>query len=261
MQRARATAAAAAALLVTVLLGSCDYVTDPSPETSTTTELTSTSADPVGEDEVEDATTSEEPTEATPTTPAEQDLPGTVVEGYPEAGTSLLIVGVEAQEILNLRIGPGIDFDSIARLAPDTPLVATGRNRDLGGSAGIWYQVRAGDDVGWVISRYVAEPGASRDVTDTFDPAPTGESRRELIDAVVAAWDQSGTASAIVVFGPIVVEENLQVRVDVLTAGDDSVLGARLFVVAAQAEDTFTVTRVTATQLCARGASATGDCA
>ncbi|WP_156252201.1 SH3 domain-containing protein [Pseudactinotalea terrae] len=263
MQRARASAAAAAALLLAGLLGSCDLVTDPSPDPSTTTAPTSdpTPTDTAAGAEVEDATASGEPTEADPTTPAEEDLPGTVVEGYPEAGTSLLIVGVNAQEILNLRIGPGIEFDSIARLAPDTPLVATGRNRDLGGGAGIWYQVRAGDDVGWVISRYVAEPGASRDVTDTFDPPPTGDSRRALIDAVVAAWDQTGSPQAIVVYGPIVVQENLQVRIDVLVKGDDSVLGARLFVVAAQADDTFTVTRVTATQLCARGVSGTGDCA
>jgi len=259
MQRARVPVAAAAALLVAGLVSSCWLATDPSPEQSPTTELTSSAA-PTDE-EVEDATASAEPTESAPTPPAEEDLPGAVLDGYPEAGTSLLIVGVSSEEILNLRLGPGIEFDSIARLAPDTPLVATGRNRDLGGSAGIWYQVRAGEDVGWVISRYVAEPGASRDVTDTFDPAPTGEGRGAVIDAVVAAWDRTGTAEAIVVYGPVVTQENLQARVDVLVPGDDSVRGARLFVVAEQAGTTLTVTRVTATQLCARGAAATGDCA
>lgn len=259
MQRARVPVAAIAALLLAGLVSSCDLVTDPSPEQSPTTEVTSSPTRT--DEEVEDAGASEEPTETAPTPPAEEDLPGTALDGYPEAGTSLLIVGVNAEEILNLRIGPGIEFDSIARLAPDTPLVATGRNRDLGAGAGIWYQVRAGEEVGWVIARYVAEPGASRDVTDTFSPAPTGDSRGAVVDAVVAAWDQTGTAESIVVFGPVVQDESLQVRVDVLTPGDDSILGARLFVVAAQAGTTFTVTRVTATQLCARGVAGTGDCA
>lgn len=264
MQRARAIVGAATALLLAALIGSCDLVTDPSPDLTTqpspAAETTPPPTDQDGE-QVEDATASEAATAAEATTPAEDDLPGTVLEGYPEAGTNLLIVGVRAEEILNLRIGPGIEFDFVARLSPDTPLVATGRNRDLGGSAGIWFQVRAGDDVGWVLSRYVAEPGASRDVTDTFDPPPTAGTRRGVIDAVVAAWDQTGSATSIVVFGPIVIDENLQVRIDVLTPGDDSVIGARLFVVAPQEDDTFTVTRVTATQLCAHGTSGTGDCA
>lgn len=258
MQRARALTAAVAAALLGGLVASCDLVTDPSPDPSTTTELTSSPAPT--EEEVEDADASEEPTEDAPTPPAEEDLPGTALDGYPEAGTRLLIVGVNAEEILNLRLGPGIDFDSIARLPPDSPLTATGRNRDLGGSAGIWFQVRAGEDVGWVISRYVAEPGAIRDVTDRFDPPPTAETRGDMIDAVVQQWDQTGTATAIVVFGPIVVDDALQARVDVLAPGDDSVLGARLFLVADSDDEGFTLTRVTATQLCARGVAGTGDC-
>lgn len=259
MQRARAVAAAAAALLVGVLVTSCDLATDPSPDPSTTTEVTS---DPTPtEEEVEDADASEEPTSEAPIPPTDEDLPGEVLDGYPEAGTRLLIVGVNAQEILNLRLGPGVDFDSIARLPPDTPLTATGRNRDLGGSAGIWFQVRAGDDVGWVIARYVAEPGAVRDVTDRFDPPPAAQTRGDMIGAVVQEWDQTGTATSIVVFGPMILDDALQARVDVLVPGDDSVLGARLFLVADSEDDTFTLTRVTATQLCARGVSGTGDCA
>ena len=257
MRPARLLAAAAAVLLVASVSTACAWATDPSPEgpTASPTDPTPSPTD------IEPATEtpSEESTDAEPTPPAEEDLPGEPVDGFPGAGVALTIVGVSSQEILNLRIGPGVDFDSIARMPPDTRLTATGRNRDLGSSVGTWYQVRAGDDVGWVISTYVAELGASRDVTDQFDPAPRADSPGDLIDVVVTAWG-GDPASAVVVYGPITIDD-LQFRVDVPSASDDSVVGARLFVVARVTNDRYIVTRVTATQLCARGVSGTGDCA
>ena len=257
MRRARLFSVAAAMLLVASTSAACEWTTDPSPD-PTTASPTSPTASPT---DVEPATEppSEETSEAEPTPPAEGDLPGEPVDGFPEAGVRLTIVGVSSQEILNLRIGPGVDFDSIARMPPDTQLTATGRNRDLGSSAGVWYQVRAGEDVGWVISTYVAELGASRDVTDQFDPVPKADSPRALIDKVVRAWG-GDPDDAVVVYGPVVIDD-LQFRVDVPSAGDDAVAGARLFVVASVKDDTYTVTRVSATQLCSRGVSGTGDCA
>ncbi len=253
----RRTARFLAVVALTLLaLTACDLVTDPSPDPTadpTTTEPPTTEAP--SDVEPSDAATTEDPS-ATP--PAEEDLPGEAVDGFPEAGVSLAIVGVGATEILNLRIGPGIDFDSIARMPPETSLTATGRNRDLGGSAGTWFQVRAGDDVGWVISSYVSELGASRDVTDRFDPLPRAGSRSALIDEVIAGWSRS--RDAIVVYGPVTAGEAMQVRIDVFHGDDDSVLGARLFVVADVDGDRFVVTKVTATQICARGVSGTGDC-
>lgn len=266
MQRSRwpvAVALLAAAALTA--LTACDYVTDPSPEPTTTASTTPSPTEPTGLDgpsgssEPESAETEPEPEEpASPTPPSEAEMPGEPVEGFPEVGTSLVITGVPAQEVLNLRIGPGIEFASVARLTPDTRLVATGRNRDTGG-AGLWYQVRAGEDVGWVFARYVAEPGASRDVTDHFDPPPSADRPGDLVDLVVERWQPGSGDDEVVVFGPVVIDDDLQVRVDV-PATDDSVVGARLFVVAARDDDVFTVTRVTATQLCARGVSGTGDC-
>lgn len=254
-------AAFVTALLAVGLLASCQYVTDPSPDPSpelptASPTSSSTLATPEATGETSEPTPSDT-TEAPPTPPSEDEMPGEPVEGFPEVGTGLVIIGVPAQEILNLRIGPGIEFASIGRLTPDTSLVATGRNRDLG-SAGVWYQVRAGDDVGWVFSAFVAEPGAIRDVTDHFDPPPSAKRPGDLVDEVVAAWQSDGHGEAVVVYGPVVVDD-LQFRVDV-PSGDESVVGARLFVVAAKDDDTFTVTRVTATQLCAHGVLATGDC-
>lgn len=251
----RIAAAGTGLLSLAVLLTGCQYVTDPSPEPSSVTTTATASAGPT---DVEPSAEEAEPTSQPPTTPSEEDLPGEPVEGFPEAGTSLTIIGVSAQEILNLRIGPGVDFASILRMPPDTDLVATGRNRDLGSSAGLWYQVRAGEEVGWVIAPYVAEPGATRDVTDDVDPPPSAGSRSALIDAVVAAWDPSGTSESVVVFGPVQTQD-LQFRVDVLT-GDDSVAGVRLSVVASADGDRYEVTRISATQLCARGVTGTGVC-
>lgn len=258
MRRARLLATTV--LLVAVVLGGCDLATDPSPDPTTSEPASAATTAP---DDVEPSPTEPEPETTAPTPPAEDELPGEAVDSGPGAGAALVIIGVSAQEILNLRIGPGIDFDPVVRMPADTGLVATGRARDLGGGAGVWYQVRAvvdgTDEVGWVLSSYTAQRGARRDVTDQFDPPPTAGSRDGLIDAVVAAWDRSPDATATVVFGPVE-RDDLQLTVDVLTGGDDSVVGARLVVVSAVDDGRYTVTRVTATQLCARGVSGTGDC-
>lgn len=254
MRHARVVAASVAALLAAGMLAACDLVTDPSPEITTTTPPTTT-ATPTPEPPATSEAT--EPESPTPTPPSEAEMPGEPIEGFPEVGENLVITGVPAQEILNLRIGPGIEFDSVGRLTPDTPLVATGRNRDTG-SAGIWYQVRAGDDVGWVFAGYIAAPGAIRDVTELFDPPPSAARPGDLVDAVVEMWQSGSRGDAVVVYGPVIIDD-LQFRVDVPT-DDDSVVGARLFVVATKADDEFTVTRVSATQLCARGVAGTGDC-
>lgn len=262
MARARTlpTTAAVLGLLLGAVLGGCELASDPSPDPTTTASTTATTTPP---EDVEPSPTESATEPAEPTPPAEDELPGEAFDRGPGAGDSLVIIGVSAQEILNLRIGPGIDFDPVARMPADTVLAATGRARDLGGGAGVWYQVRATvdgvDDVGWVLSSYTAQRGARRTVTDQFDPPPTSRSRSGLVDAVVAAWDRSPDASATVVFGPVE-RDDLQVTVDVLTGGDDSVVGARLVVVAAVDDGRYTVTRVTATQLCARGVSGTGDC-
>lgn len=242
-----------AVVLAAGLLGGCQFITDPSPDPS----VTSSTAEPVPE-----PTTSEtepSPASPTPTPPSPDQLPGSEVTGYPDPGTALNIIGVPSTEILNLRIAPGVDFESIARLTPEANLVATGRNRLLEDDQGLWYEVHGDGELGWVSAQYVAQLGASRNVTDSFNPPPTAATRIELIDAVVAAWDGTANPDATVVYGPVEMED-LQVRIDVLTGGDDSVLGARLFVVADNSSAQYVVTRVTATQLCARGLSGTGDC-
>ncbi|MFV0426973.1 MAG: SH3 domain-containing protein [Beutenbergiaceae bacterium] len=244
---------AIAIFLASATLTGCQFITDPSPESAT-----STAASPspvVTAEEPEPEATQSPPS---PTPPTQSQLPGAVATGYPSAGTALTIIAVPATEILNLRLGPGTTFASIARLPAAADLVATGHNRILSAEE-LWYEVRADGELGWVSAQFVAQLGASRDVTDSFDPLPSAPNRTELINAVVAAWDRTAAPDATVVFGPIE-QEDLQVRIDILTPGDDSVLGARLFLVADNDAQNYVVTKVMATQLCARGVTGTGDC-
>lgn len=243
---------AVVAILAAIVLGGCEFVTDPSPETGTTTQSPTTT--------VPAPTTTEpkpSPTETAPTPPSEAELPGEAIEGYPQAGTGLTIVGVPATEILNLRIGPGTDYVTVARLAPSADLIATGRSRAL--QDGIWNEVHADGELGWVSARYLAQLGASLNVTDQFDPPPSAATRADLIEQVVRMWDQTPEPESAVVYGPVETD-GLQFHVDVLTRDDDSVMGARLFVVADNSGEEYVVTKVTATQLCVRGISTTGEC-
>lgn len=245
-------AAATALALVT----GCDYITDPSPTTPTSS-TASTPAATANAPEPE-ATSDPTPAQAVATPMPSDQLPGTEVTGYPDPGTPLTVIGVPSTEILNMRLGPGVAFESIAQLVGSSNLVATGRVRQLDGDLGVWYEVHTNGQVGWVSSRYAAELGATRDVTDTFTPAPTAPNRGDLIDAVVTAWDPTADPDFTVVEGPIEIED-LQVRIDIRT-NDDPVMGARLFVVANISPGQYEVTKVMATQICSRGVAGTGDC-
>jgi len=53
-------------------------------------------------------------------------------------------------DALNLRAGPGVEYDRIGQLTKGTPLTIRGSTED-----GTWLQVVAGDDTGWVAVKYV----------------------------------------------------------------------------------------------------------
>jgi uncharacterized protein YraI len=253
-------------VLVLVLAGCGDDGSDDE-ETgaTTTTEAPSSSASDPGDG----STTTEGPTttaegEGPTTTAGEGDLPGEPIDIYPYEGAHLGVVGVAAGDTLNVRTGPGTDFDVVTELNPlSQEPTATGRNRTLDDDS-LWVEVTVDDETGWVNGAYVAEPGAVVDVTADV-PAVSGATVVELAEAIAAgrAGSEEGPQPTVtVVAGPDAGDEGEEVTVDVIGLADDAQKGERLLVVAAPATggDGYSVVSVEAIALCARGVTADGLC-
>ena len=199
---------------------------------------------------VEGSTTTTEADEETTTT-AEGDLPGEPIDIDPDEGAALAVVGVAADDTLNVRSGPGTDFDVATELAPLADgLVATGRNRVVDDSS-VWVEAEVEGTTGWVNAAYVAQPGTTTDVTADV-PATSAATVAALAEAVAAGRageGEGGTPTVTVVDGPTATE----VTVDLIGLADDAQRGERLHVVATAADGGFTVATVEATALCARG--------
>lgn len=67
------------------------------------------------------------------------------------------VVGVAADDVLNVRAGPGVSAEIVATLAPETAeLESTGRIADVG--TALWREVVVpGDGVGWVNAAFLTE--------------------------------------------------------------------------------------------------------
>jgi hypothetical protein len=209
------------------------------------------------------ATTTTAP--ATPTTAAVEDLPGERVEIFPYEDAELAVVGVAADDVLNLRSGPGADFEVVAELEPRaTGLVATGHNRSLD-EGGFWNEVRVGDDGGWVNAAFVAQPGQVDDITSEVAATPdrprasTMEELGRLVGATRASDEPP--SEIVVVDGPELGDLG-EVTVDVIGMGDDAVRGERLAVFGTPEPGGagFTLRTVERTVLCARGVTPEGLC-
>ncbi|MFZ6004784.1 MAG: SH3 domain-containing protein [Actinomycetota bacterium] len=219
-----------------------------------------------GDDSVAASTTTTTDDETTTTAPADDELPGEDVDFFFEDGDELAVVGVEAGDTLNVRAGPGVDFDVVAELAPlATDVAPTGRHRSLDG-AGIWTEVRTDDGgTGWVNAAFLAYLGLTDDVTTEIaaDPAdlPSAATMLELGDAVaatrIAADGSDGPVPDVVVVDGPSVGDLGEITIDIVGLPDDSGLGERLHLFATPSEDgkSFTVRTVERTILCRRGAA------
>jgi uncharacterized protein YgiM (DUF1202 family) len=91
-----------------------------------------------------------------------------------ETVTSTPLPQVQVTRSVNLRTGPGITFSVIRTLHVNT-MVELKSRRDENGDP--WYEVRAGDDTGWVSGAILkvdaAQAAALPLNTDSFTP-PTG---------------------------------------------------------------------------------------
>ena len=289
---------------------------NPPPTATTDPGVTSASpADSPGESTAEagDPETTATPGDTTPTTATtgdttpttattagsapsgDEDLPGEPYEYGPDEGMSLAVVGVDHDDVLNVRdipfgeiiatldVGNPIAYTLEIREAPsgeslawyeswEGAIVATGRTRKL--PTTVWHEVRVAGLTGWASGAYLAPIGASRDATaeiiGLLGATPVADTMAELALLVGGALASDEPPSRVVVTIPPNVFEDLgDVGVDVLNIGDDSLLGFRLDLSADPAGDwmsenpgPFTLRTVWSTVLCHshRGVTADGRC-
>ncbi len=225
--------------------------------TVTTVPATSTTATPTT------ATPTTAPTTSTTVADRDDAVAGEPFDLGPQAGDELGVVGVEADDVLNVRAGPGVANEIIEILDPTAiGIVATGRNRLL--TESIWYEIEVGGDTGWVSSRYVAYVGLTDDVTaqiiEQMGERPTAETMLDL-GALVAehvAGEEVDVRFSLTV-APTVGDLG-EVTYDVVGLPDDSVLGVRLHIFGEPGDDGFGLRTVEQTILCRRGVTIDGLC-
>lgn len=175
----------------------------------------------------------------------DEDLPGEPVDLYPYEGADLAVVGVAADDTLNVRTGPGTDFPVVAELGPlVVGFTATGRNRTLDDGS-FWSEVTVDGAVGWANVVYLAEPAAPRDITGEVQVSPEGSSPADIARDVADQLSSGGEPTPTIT---VVAETSTEATVDLVGLGDDAQKGERIRVTVAGGAVT-----VEATALCARG--------
>ncbi len=193
-------------------------------------------------------------------------LPGEPIDFFFSDGDELAVVGVAADDVLNVRAAPGTDADIVTTLAPlATDVIATGAVRQLPRS--FWAEVEADGTRGWASVAFLAYLGPTDDVTeqvrDDLGDATTAETMLDLGTAVAETRASTDPPSTItIVDGPMVGDLG-EITLDVIGLGDDAQAGVRLAVFGQPLEsgDGFDLKSVEETALCARGGSPTEGCA
>ncbi|MEM9607679.1 MAG: hypothetical protein AAGA99_09665 [Actinomycetota bacterium] len=254
--------ALALAVAVTLLAAACadDDTGDAAP---TTVEPTTTASSPTTNiaPTTTAAATTAPATTAIPTTtatPATTVLAGEPIELFAQSGQVWSVVGVDREDVLNVRSGPGVDADIVATLAPTAAgVVTTGRAQAL--SSSIWYEVEVDGVAGWVNIAFLALPGVVTDETAAVEAAlgalPVAETLVDLGTATAAVFASDEPASDVVVSVAPTIGDLGEITIDVMGLGDDAQVGwrLRLFAVEDEAGEFFTLRTVEAVTLCGRG--------
>jgi hypothetical protein len=185
------------------------------------------------------------------------DLPGEPFDLFPYEGATLAVVGVAADDTLNVRTGPGMEFEVVMTLDPlHDGAIATGRNRQLDGE-GIWAEITDDGRTGWANTAFLLQPGQVTDETATLYPTPadrpTASTMEELADTVAARSSSEEPPSEVTIVDGPTVDDLGEVTVDVIGLGDDAVGGVRLQIMAEPSGGSFTLRTVSQTVLCSRG--------
>ncbi len=178
----------------------------------------------------------------------------------------MAVIGVEHDDVLNLRAAPGTDQPILAGLRPtEADMIATGRSRLLRGV--VWFELEAGGTVGWASASYLGYLGATDDLTSQIvgsGAIPVAGTMAELgrLVAEAVAVDADGFSSRISMTVAPTVGDLGEVTYDVVGLQDDALRGLRLHVFGALTEggDGFSLKSVEATALCGRGVTDEGLC-
>lgn len=258
-QRLRAVGAFTA---LGLLLAACgDSETD---ATDSTTEqgAATTSSSSVPEPE-STTTTSEPPTTAVANDPVPDDeLPGEPFDFAPAGGSELAVVGVAADDVLNLRALPDPSAEILGTLDPLGIAEITDRKRIIGDA--IWVEVVLDDGgAAWANLNFLKPLAGVRDVTgDITDllggSLPTAASADELVEAfeaqILAASTEDGGEGP----GPTATvvaanDDGSTATIDVTGYLDDSVLGDRLTIAITDDGGSFSITAIESAPICQRG--------
>ena len=233
----------------------------PPMETSTSTMATVTTT--VAPTTTTATTTTPATVETTTTTVSPREPPTPVPTAGPLPGSEWWVVGVPADDVLNVRAGPGTSEGIVSTLAADGgPVVVTGEARLV--EASLWWEIDTQGDDAWVNARYLGALADTWDITswlvDRAGAIPIAGSMEELAAQVLAL---RGGGEATVISAGLSADGLLgEIAVDRFTAPDDSVRGERLRVFGQRmsAGDPFGLHSVEATSICWRGVDQTGLC-
>ncbi len=206
-------------------------------------------------------TTTVEATTTTTTTPPDTTttttLAGEPIEFGPAADDVVTVVGVEYDDVLNLRAAPGADQPIGDEIPPTfAELIAQGNTRDL--SPGFWIEVDYDGTIGWVNLAYIAFAGDVTDETaaviDELGERPVEATMTDLAEVVAGVFASDEEPESDIVQVTEVAEGDLvEVTYDVIGLGDDAVRGFRLHIFAEKSSNGFELRTVEVTLLCGRG--------
>ena len=243
----------------------------------------------------EEPATSEAPATTDQEAVATVPLPGEPSDFGPAEGAALVVVGVDHDDVLNVRDVPAGEIIATLGLlnpyvglleiraapsgeilaSPDSwegAIVATGRTRALPTTT--WHELRAAGVTGWSSAAYLAQLGTTDDVTariiEILGEGLKADTMLDLGLIVAEAVASEEPPSRVVVsVEPFVFEAIGEITIDVLNIGDDSVFGFRLNIFADAGKDwmsenpgPFTLRSVESTVLCysSRGVTEDGLC-
>ena len=173
------------------------------------------------------------------------------------------VVGVPADDVLNVRAGPGATEPVVSTLDADGGMVVVTGDAMLVAS-NPWWEIDLGGDRAWVNAQYLGALADTWDITswlvDRAGAIPVSESMEDLVAQVVAL--RGGGEATVISVGLSADGLLAEMAIDLFTASDDSVRGERLRVFGQRMAvgDPFGLHSVEATSICWRGVDQMGLC-
>ena len=195
---------------------------------------------------------------------ADDQLPGDAWDLFILPDIPKAVVGVEHDDVLNVRAGPGVGYEIVGTLEPTAEgVMQTGRARNLPGS--IWVEVSLPDGPGWVNDYFLGYKGGTDDLTslviERLGEIPSAQSMDSLGLIVAESLASDDPPSAITLTVPASNGDLSEVTYDVVGLGDDTLWAMRLHVFGQKDNGSgLSLKTVEATLYCLRGLTSDGLC-